>query len=276
MSTLAENQWMLAVDTSTNSMSVALTRGDALVGEITSAAERNHSLYLVPTIQRLLKEAGVRPKELSAFAVGVGPGSYTGVRIGVTVAKTFAWTHKLALIGVSTMEALALGGAVKAWGGGAPEADGLVEGIVLHGKGSLAADERARWVVPMLDARRGQVFTGLYEVRGSKWKCLIPDGIRLMSAWVDELLSLLKEQGAASFTGVAFTGELELHLEEIRRFAGDCDTAVLEAPHKLLARHIAELGLDRWREGLVHEVHTLVPNYTQLPEAEAKLLAKKS
>jgi tRNA threonylcarbamoyladenosine biosynthesis protein TsaB len=277
--TILRDNLMLAVDTSTTSMSVALTGSGRLLGEITSTAERNHSIYLIPTIQRLLKEAGVSPKELAAFAVGVGPGSYTGTRIGVTVAKTFAWTHKLTLLGVSTLEALALGGAERAWGQQAmPELDGLaaaggIELAALHMSAHIP-EEQVRYVVPMIDARRGQVFTGLYELRGGAWRCVVPDGIRLMSAWVDQLLDHAAELGD-SLSHVAFTGELALHGEQVERFGSSWNGEVAAMPHELLARHIAELGLRQWSAGATSDVHGLVPNYTQLPEAEAKLLACK-
>ncbi|SCW69937.1 tRNA threonylcarbamoyladenosine biosynthesis protein TsaB [Paenibacillus tianmuensis] len=274
-----DGKLMLSVDTSTVSMTTALTRGREILGEITSKAERNHSLYLVPNLQRLMAECGVRPDELSAFAVGVGPGSYTGVRIGVTVAKTFAWTQKLALLGVSTLEALALGGAGSASEFGALQDGEIVRCGALQAMDTLLDAARATgeptWVVPLIDARRGQAFTALYAASPEGWKCRVPDGIRLTASWTDELLSL----GASAETGpgrVIFTGELELHREAIRSFASRWDGSVTEAPHELRARHIAELGQMRWKRGETEDVHGLVPNYTQLAEAEAKLLAKKS
>src|SRR5689334_13754192 len=100
---------LLAIDTSTASMSVAVMRGTELLSGITSHAERDHSLHFLPHIQELLQGLGFTPNEVDAYAVGIGPGSYTGVRIGVTVAKTLAWTLRRPVIGVSSLEALALG-----------------------------------------------------------------------------------------------------------------------------------------------------------------------
>lgn len=269
--------WMLSVDTSTASMTTALSRGDQWAGEITSHAERNHSLYLMPTLQKLMAEAGVRPKELAAFAVGIGPGSYTGVRIGVTVAKTFAWTHKLALIAVSTLEAMALGGAYRMASGEQAETG---ETVISHG-GRLAAmdlvmqrakdEKETTWVVPMIEARRGQAFTAVYEASPGGWRCVVPDGIRLMASFVEEL------RGRAELdkpVRIVFTGEVELHRETIQAMASLWSGAVHMTEHGMRARYVAELGRKRWERGELEHVHALVPNYTQLAEAEAKLLAK--
>ncbi|MGF9710734.1 tRNA (adenosine(37)-N6)-threonylcarbamoyltransferase complex dimerization subunit type 1 TsaB [Paenibacillus naphthalenovorans] len=271
---------MLSVDTSTASMTIALTREDKLLGEMTSKAERNHSLHLIPAMKRLMTEVDVKPAELNGFAIGVGPGSYTGVRIGVTAAKTFAWTHKLSLFGVSTLEAMALGGAETAVTGASFGMTGEMSEVRDGELGALdrvlKETERARetvWLIPLIDARRGQAFTALYEAGASGWKCAVPDGIRLMAAWTEELaLHAAKHQPDR----IVFTGELEQHSESIRSFASRCAGRVEEMVHGVRARHVAELGRIRWKRGETEDVHGLVPNYTQLAEAEAKLLAQRS
>lgn len=255
----------LSIDTSTESMTVALSRGDTLLCEILSKAERNHSLYLVPSIHKIMNEAGVKPRDLSAVAVGVGPGSYTGIRIGVTVAKTYAWTHKLALLGVSTLEAIALGGAH------ASAAEGA--GVKLNAIPSVTGQGAGAWIVPLIDARRGQVFTGLYAA-GDGWSGLVKDGIRLMSLWTEQLFERLEDTDGMPGR-IIFTGELELHREAIAAFAGKWSGGVEVRPYALGARAVAELGRQRWQRGELEDVHGLVPNYTQLAEAEAKLLAAK-
>src|SRR5437879_900652 len=97
---------ILALDTSTAAMSIAIIEQGQLVQETHIHADRTHSLYLMPMIQELIKTVGMKLSDLSAIAVGVGPGSYTGVRIGVTAAKTLAWTLKLPIIGISSLEAM--------------------------------------------------------------------------------------------------------------------------------------------------------------------------
>ncbi|MFD0679492.1 MULTISPECIES: tRNA (adenosine(37)-N6)-threonylcarbamoyltransferase complex dimerization subunit type 1 TsaB [unclassified Paenibacillus] len=291
------NGTLLAIDTSTSSMSVALTRGGELLGELNSKAERNHSIHLIPLIQQLLSSEGIHPRELDAIAVGVGPGSYTGVRIGVTVAKTFAWTHGMALLGVSSLEALALGGGAAYLSGleaglkpgqkisAADESLETVEAEVTFGTNGTAGSAEAAlgkqsetiWIVPMLEARRGQAYTGLYQASPQGWSCLIADGIRLMSAWTEELLERTVNAGAG-FTmpdRILFIGETGLHEEVLQQFFARWAGASGIVNHEIHACHIAEIGRRQWKEGRIEQAHGLIPNYTQLTEAEANLLAKK-
>lgn len=286
---------LLAIDTATASMTTALVRGGELLGETVSKAERNHSIYLVPTIQKLLESVGVQPGDLSAIAVGCGPGSYTGVRIGVTMAKTFAWTRGIPVISVSTLEALALGGAEKTIRGIPGEADGNDEAVPsaaddanpeIGGEGELLAamsflqgawTDRSVWVVPLVDARRGQAFTAMFRTTPGdelSWKRSEPDGICLVADWTERLLERTKTEEAPD--QIVFTGELDLHREAIQRFAERWDGHVSSVPHAMRARHVAELAGGLWRSGKFEDLHRLVPNYTQLAEAEAKLLAKKN
>jgi tRNA threonylcarbamoyladenosine biosynthesis protein TsaB len=257
-------------------MSVALTRGGELLGELNSKTERNHSIHLIPSIQQLLESAGLHPRELDAFAVGVGPGSYTGVRIGVTVAKTLAWTHGMALLGVSSLEALALGGCEAVTAG-----EGLTpEGAKSGGSTTAALGKLTEtiWFIPMFEARRGQAFTGLYQASPEGWRCLVADGIRLMSAWSEDLLkrALHAEAGSEVPDRILFVGETELHTAVLQQFFDKWPGKSGIVNHEMRARHIAEIGRRHWQEGRIEPVHGLVPNYTQLTEAEANLLAKKS
>lgn len=265
---------MLAVDTSTSSMSIALTKGKSLLEELTSKAERNHSIHLIPHIQQLLSSVGLSPRELDAFAVGVGPGSYTGVRIGVTVGKTFAWTHGMSLLGVSSLEAMALGG-MEAYAAAEVAGESRSPSVMLSALDHVCKDSGTSWIVPMIEARRGQAFTALYQVADNRWSCLEQDGIRLMSRWTEELLERTRT-AAKRPDRIVFTGETELHGEVLHRFFEEWDGEAAELPHEIKARHIAELGQVKWEAGYTEAPHGLVPNYTQLPEAEAKLLAKKS
>src|SRR3954451_3344025 len=100
----------------------------------------------MPAIETLLKDCETTPSELDKIVVAKGPGSYTGVRIGVTIAKTLAWTLKIPLSGVSSLEVLAANGRYF---------DGLIS--------------------PLFDARRGQLYTGLYEMEKDSLKTVIED-----------------------------------------------------------------------------------------------------
>lgn len=100
---------LLALDTSTRIMSLALHSGDTVIFEQTLTVGRNHSEMLAPMIRQTMEQCDVNLPDLTAMAVAVGPGSYTGLRIGVSLAKGMAAVHQLPLVGVSTLEILALG-----------------------------------------------------------------------------------------------------------------------------------------------------------------------
>jgi tRNA threonylcarbamoyladenosine biosynthesis protein TsaB len=125
--------WLLAVDTTTPWGSVAVLRDGSVEAEL-RLHEETHSRSLFGAVAHLLRGVGLGPKGLDAFAVAVGPGSFTGVRVGV-----------------STVQGLALGS-------GRP-ALGLSSLLGLAGK----MQGRAKWLVPMVDAYRGQVFAAVYD-----------------------------------------------------------------------------------------------------------------
>jgi tRNA threonylcarbamoyladenosine biosynthesis protein TsaB len=274
-------RWMLALDTSTATLTCALLRLDGmradgeaghLVGDARKdpgrtaretavvvasrqwESERNHSVRTVPEIQALLRDHGLRPETLAAIAVGRGPGSYTGVRIAVTVAKTLAWAWDKPLIGVSSLEALAFGAMDDpAW---AP-ADGTV------------------WWVPVLNARRGRAYTARFVTaeRGAVWLRAEDDGIRPLAAWASEVLEAARESGVAT---VRFVGETGPFAEEWSALAGNAAVPVDVRTRAMNAAAVGKLAAERCLRGEFDDVHTFVPNYTQPAEAEAKLLARQA
>ncbi len=274
---------LLAIDSATSAMSVALVKKGKLLAEVNSLVERNHSVYLMPAIEEVLNEAGLSLSAVQGIAVGKGPGSYTGVRIGITVAKTMAWTLKLPVAGVSSLETMAAG-ALAEWR-------------------KQAGTSRRVWVVPMLNARRGQAFTALLELRepeavvagaqenGSTlpamwpvsspgWLCREEDGIRLMETWADRLLELLGQEQEPP-EAVLFVGEPQEFGAVIERFAQTAreasgDRVQTEAiPSDIHAEYAGYLGELRFFSGEEDDAHTLLPNYAQLAEAEVKLAEKQ-
>jgi tRNA threonylcarbamoyladenosine biosynthesis protein TsaB len=97
---------LLAIDTATQRSSVALHDGSRLRAECTWESPNRHTVTLLPRVVQLLASCELEPRDLMAIGVCIGPGSYTGVRIGVSVAKGFASACKLALVGVSTLDIL--------------------------------------------------------------------------------------------------------------------------------------------------------------------------
>lgn len=244
---------LLVMDTSTSSMTIAVMRGGEVLGERSAHGERNHSVHLLPAVQELLHSLELRPRDLAAIAVGAGPGSYTGVRIAVSAAKTMAWALRVPLLGVSSLAALAAGARRRLSGAG------------------------GSWYVPLLNARRGQAFTAVYEDGGDDGgglAAVAADGVRLVRDWADEL----RERAAREGRRLVFCGETAgfeeaLLLEAAGGPAGGERALVL--PHELEARDVGALAAPKWARGETEDVHTFVPNYTQLAEAEVKLLSKQ-
>jgi tRNA threonylcarbamoyladenosine biosynthesis protein TsaB len=100
---------ILGLTTSGKTLSVAVTDGAVILSEKTFEADRSHSIMLLPTIIECLKAAGLEANELDGITVDIGPGSYTGIRIGIATAMGLAFPEKIPVCGVSSLEAMAYG-----------------------------------------------------------------------------------------------------------------------------------------------------------------------
>lgn len=225
----------LAIDTSNLVMGVSVIVDDRIVGELTTNMKKNHSVRLMPAIENLLQEVDVKPNELDKIIVAKGPGSYTGVRIGVSVAKTMAWALNIPITGVSSLEAVARNGKYF---------DGLV--------------------CPLFDGRRGQIYTGLYGNIDGVFQMVQEERIIQLTDWID----ILKEDAKR----VLFLGnDLPLHQEQIVELMGDKAVFGKIADHNPRSSELAALGVSRENE----DPHAFTPSYLQLAEAEAKWIANQ-
>lgn len=96
----------LGIETANAPLSVTIVKDGKVVAEVVQNIKMTHSVGAMPAVEELFMKAGMKPAEIDAIAVSEGPGSYTGVRIGVTIAKTLAWTLKKPLVGVSSLQTL--------------------------------------------------------------------------------------------------------------------------------------------------------------------------
>jgi len=138
---------ILAFETSAKAASVALLEDSRLLAESYQNTGLTHSQTLMVMAEDLLKTCGMTASQVEAVAVAAGPGSFTGIRIGVAAAKGFAWGSEIPCYGVSTLEAMALN-------------LGVHSGIVL----------------PVMDARRSQVYNAVFRAEGGKLTRLCEDG----------------------------------------------------------------------------------------------------
>jgi tRNA threonylcarbamoyladenosine biosynthesis protein TsaB len=130
---------LLHIETATDVCSIALSRNGIVFAEKTAEALLSHASELMPLIDRLLSENKLNPTNLDAVSISSGPGSYTGLRIGVSTAKGLAYALNIPLIAVGSLQAAAIG-------------------IVSSG---LAGENDL--IVPMIDARRMEVFVAVYN-----------------------------------------------------------------------------------------------------------------
>ena len=132
-----ENLYILCIETSTEICSVALAQGERCAALQECNTNNSHAKNMIPFVEEVLRQANVSKNQLNAIAVGVGPGSYTGLRIGVSTAKGLAYSLDIPVIAISTLECIA--------------------------EPYLTKADHCR---PMIDARRMEVFTALYNHDG--------------------------------------------------------------------------------------------------------------
>ena len=142
---------ILHIETATDICSVALSKGDHLLSLVESGQERSHAKLLNPFIHQAFREAGLELKELNAVAVSMGPGSYTGLRIGISTAKGISYALEIPLLASGTLENMAHGILDH------PELRSILKE---EGKGSSGSV----LLCPMLDARRMEVYAGFYTL----------------------------------------------------------------------------------------------------------------
>ncbi len=222
---------VLGIDTATGVVAVAATRDGELLREVGHAPDESgrprHVTLLLPEIERCVEAAGGWER-ISRIAVGVGPGSFTGLRIGISTARALAQARALPLAPVGTLAAIGLGIA-SAEGG--------------EGREALA----------VLDARRGECFAALYDARGGE---LWPPFVAEPAALAERLRELGSRPLAAGDGSLRFREQLEAAGAEVAD-PGD-------AMHRIAARQVCALG----REATPMPPERVEPIYLRAPDAE--------
>ena len=222
---------ILAFETSAKAASVALTQEGKLLGESYQNTGLTHSQTLMVMAQDLLRQCGVAISQLDAVAVAKGPGSFTGVRIGVAAAKGLAWGAELPCVGVSTLSAMAVG--LGAWQG---------------------------YVCPVMDARRSQVYNALFHVDCGKYTRIRED--RAIS--LQELGEDVKNLSQPIF--LVGDGSVLCYNTLLKAVPA----LVLPPEHRMHQRAVG-VALEAQRmmhEGAIPPAAELVPNYLRLSQAE--------
>ena len=220
----------LAVETSSQAGSVALVEGAAVIVERSFSHGLKHAAGMLPLIDQMLRSQGWQVTDLGHLYVSQGPGSFTGLRIGITFAKLLAYTAKSKIVAVPTLRALA----------------------------ENAPDEAVHLIV-LLDAKREQIFTARYERLGGLWVEREPahlDRLPDMLARVPGDVHLLGE-------GIPFHKKL-LPQQQEHIVLTDQQSWTPRASV------IAKLGYQLACAGVFTDPDQLVPAYVRIPEAEEK------
>lgn len=226
----------LGIETANTPLSVAVVKDGKVVAEMIQNIKLTHSAGAMPAIEEILARVGIKPNELDAIAVSEGPGSYTGVRIGVTLAKTLAWTLQKPLVGISSLKALAANAA-------------LYNGLVC----------------PIFDARRGNVYTGVYQ--GQAIEAIVED----YHTHITDLLERMKALEAP----ILFVGtDVDIFWDNIVEVLGD---KAVRAPFSLDLPRATEVIRVATKMELpsVEATHHFVPQYKRIAEAEANWLKEQ-
>lgn len=229
---------ILAIDTSTMIASCAVMDGERVLGEFSLSQEMSHSESLVPMIDEILKALNIKIKDIDLYAAAIGPGSFTGLRIGLATVKALAHMFDKPIIGVSTIEALAF---------------------------NLPYNPI---VVPMIDARRNRVYNGIYSWEDGKLKAIMDAN----AMEIDELLEKLDRD----YTNIVVNGDgTILYREKIREALKDKVKFSTIGLNQCKATSVGELALNKYKDGYRDNYYTIVPDYLRKSQAERELEKKE-
>ena len=223
---------LLAIDTATCLLGIALHDGDRLLAECTLVVDRSHSAVLAPMIKQIMERTGVTGDELTGLAVSVGPGSYTGLRIGVALAKGMAAARGLPLVPVTTLDTLAAG---------------------------QGEAERSLPLLVTVPAGRNRIIWAPYHHVDGRWQA---SGEARLGNWATLIV--------ASDETRQITGEISVEgLREIRSAIDTgCGIKLLPAAQRLRrAGYLAEIAWGRLRESGVNAfpADRVMPVYLKSP-----------
>lgn len=220
---------ILGIETSTMTGSVALMDEKRLIAEYTLNLRETHTSRLMPAIDRMLKDASLAVKDLDGIAVSLGPGSFTGLRIGIATAKGLAQGLNIPIVGIPTL-------------------DGLAYNLF----------NRRDLVSPILDARKGEVYCVLYK-NGKRFS-------KYMAYELGELLEKIGLRIKGQGLRVIFLGDgIEVYGDLIKKKLGKKAIFAPKARRLPSASSIAELGLKKLRRGKKSNLLTLKPIYVRAP-----------
>jgi len=226
---------ILAVDTATKSCSVAIVDKELLLAEMTVVNEQTHTKHLLEMISLVIKHSGLNLSDLNGFAVTRGPGSFTGLRIGISSVKGFAAAQGTPIAGVSSLDALA-----------------------------RQVSFSPHLICSLIDARRDEVYSSKYRYKDGNLK---KEGKEQAVSPIDVLGEIDEPCIFVGSGAVQYRNVINDKLGEYAYFAQAYENTIR-------ASTIARLSMDRFEIDDTDDVETFVPNYIRKSNAQLKLQEK--
>jgi tRNA threonylcarbamoyladenosine biosynthesis protein TsaB len=223
---------ILALDTTTGSGSVALLEDTRLLAEINAESALTHSARLLRAVDYLLKKNGLEIKDIDGFAVAAGPGSFTGIRIGLSTVKAFAFASRKLVAPVSSLAALAL----------------------------KLREPQGRLFCPFIDAKKGEVYAALFETQHRDLKEVIREG----AYGPDAFLSGLPTHRVIHFIG----NGVNVYRDKVLAYLKD--NARFSSRSLFIGHEVGLLGYEILKKGRGVSGEALEPLYYRKSQAEDK------
>lgn len=216
----------LAIDTTTDTASVALVEDNEVLAELSWRSGQNHGTQLLPNLAHLLSQTGLSLQSVGSIMVARGPGSYNGLRVGISTAKALAFSLNIPIVGISTLEVVAY-----------PHAE---TGLPIY---------------PIFNAGRGEIATAGYRLQDGDWHQLASEHLTTVDALCAEVAGT-----------TLFCGELTpLIISTLKERLGERAVIPSTAALLRRAGFLAELGLRRVKAGDCDDVASLQPLYLRRP-----------
>lgn len=223
---------ILAIESSSITASCAVSEGADLLGEISLNHKKTHSEKLMPLIEKLMDELQLNIRDIDVIAISEGPGSYTGLRIGASIAKSLSFAANIPIANIPTLKALA---------GNIYDIDKLI--------------------VPIMDAKAGRIYTGIY-----KWEKGNLVGVKeQFPCNIDELIEILNEYN----NPVIFNGDGSVNYKDI--IEEKLNKEIYFAPgvfNNLRASTLSYLAYNKALSGELSDAFDFKPQYLRLSQAE--------
>lgn len=224
---------ILGLDTSTMMASCAVIDEERVLGEYSIDQDRGHAENLVPMIKEVMENINLNMEDIDLYAVALGPGSFTGLRIGVATMKAFAHLFNKPIIGINTIEGLAY---------------------------NLPFEDT---VIPMIDARRNRVYTGIYSLNAGE----LIEEMPVDAIDIDKLIEMIKDREDITVNG---NGSI-IYRDKLREKLGNRVKFAKMGQNHPRGVSVAELALEKFKQGKRDDVFTLAPDYLRKSQAERQL-----